>query len=1826
LASDFIRIQGAREHNLRGVDLDLPKNRLVVFTGLSGSGKSSLAFDTLFAEGQRLYVESLSPYARQFMRQLPRPRVDRIDGLRPAIAIQQGVRSHNPRSTVATITEIYDYLRVLYATIGRGHCPQCGRPLQAQSRQAILDQVRALNHQEALQILAPVVTSRRGQFRELFVDLRKRGYARARVDGEIISLDNPPTLDRYRRHDLEIVVDRLPRRVEEPGRLAETVDDALERGEGSLLVVLSSGEQVRLSSDLACPDCGVSLPEMTPASFSFNSPRGMCPTCEGIGSCKQIAPKLLVAHPDKSFNDGAIPLLVHLIHRRDRRQLAAAAQHFKLSLDKPWKKLTDKQQGILLGGSPEEIHWTYRSSWGRDWEHHEPWEGIIPWLLRRNKRILAGPWRMAMDKVMRDTACPDCRGKRLCPDSLAVTLGGKNAAEVLALTVSEAGELFAGLELTRSETQIAEEPLKELRERLRFLEHVGLPYLTLDRTAPTLSGGEAQRLRLAGQIGAGLTDCLYVLDEPSIGLHHRDQGRLIEALQKLRDLDNTILVVEHDEQTILSADWVVDFGPGAGEQGGEVVMQGTPGALRRSGSLTGQYLAGRRSISLPAVRRTGNGKALVLRGARANNLRDVTVRFPLGRYLCVTGVSGSGKSSLIADTLYPALARELNGAQRWGGDYDDLEGLEHLDKVVMIDQDPIGRTPRSNPATYTGVFTLIRDLYAQLPESRARGYKPGRFSFNVAAGRCPECEGYGAVRLEADFLAEVWVSCEKCGGERFDRETLEITYRGASIAAVLEMEIVAAREHFGNQPRIAHRLQTLIDVGLGYVKLGQPATTLSGGEAQRVKLAKELARPRGGHILYMLDEPTVGLHAEDVRHLLEVLQRFVDEGHTVLVVEHHPDLIKCADWVIDLGPEGGGGGGWVIAEGTPEQVAACAGSYTGQMLREVLDGSGGLRAVGKQRRSSRERKDRLVVRGARQHNLQDLDVALPRRQFVTLAGLSGSGKTSLALDTIYAEGQRRFVGSLSPYARQFVSQMPKPPVEQISGLSAAIAVESRNTIVTPRSTVGTVTQIHDYLRVLYARAGRQQCPDCQEPLGAASVDEVVDRLLAGFAEVPLLLLAPLRPTGSEEYQGLLAGVRREGWTRLWVDGEQHRLPLPFDLDRRRHHEVAVIVDRLQPEKSSRARLAEAVEAAFRLAEGHLQVRPSDVGRGLRTPPSASPLPQGESAGDEAPTAGYVAPALQETLSFGARLSCPTCGKAYDRLGPRQYSFNHSEGWCKRCWGLGRIGEWFEERTVCPECHGERLNRQAAATLFRDLTMPALARLPLDRALKLMTGLRLTGSETERVGEVVGEIQQRLRLLVEIGLDYLTLDRSGPTLSGGEAQRVNLAGSLGTGLTGVLYVLDEPTVGIHPRDNDRMLAALRQLQGLGNSLLVVEHDLQTLKASDHVVEFGPGAGVSGGRVVAQGSPEKLAAGKTLTGEYLSGRRTVPLPEQRRPAWEGNLGTLTVTGAAEHNLQDLEVRVPLGRLVCVTGPSGSGKSTLVSDLLYPVLAREFGRRAATPGQYDKVTGTEHLRQVVSLDQSPIGQSPRSNPGTYVGAFDLIRQFYARLPESRRRGYKPGRFSFNRAGGRCEACEGLGARRVEMHFLPDVWVTCEQCEGRRYRPEVLEIKHQGKTIADALELTAAEARERFASLPRLVRLLDTMCRVGLDYLPLGQAAPTLSGGEAQRVKLARELVRPLGPRCLYLLDEPTTGLHAEDVARLLQVLHALVDQGNTVLVIEHNLDVIKNADWVIDLGPGGGDKGGRLVAEGTPEEVAKNRKSATAPYLREALKGAGRAERCR
>jgi excinuclease ABC subunit A len=1993
--NNTIVIRGAREHNLRNVNLDLPRNQLIVFTGVSGSGKSSLAFDTLYAEGQRRYVESLSSYARQFLGQLQKPDVDYLAGLSPAISIQQKAAGRNPRSTVGTITEIYDYLRVLYARIGQGHCPECSRPITVQTREQILSRILALPEGTRFLVLAPVVRGQKGEYKDLFADMLKRGFVRARVDGQVVRLSDDLKLDRRIKHNIEIVIDRLKNDAGVRSRLAEAVEQALALAEGSLIVSVeeASGgrqplvaskqgadaprspqtEDILFSAHYACTHCNRSYEPPSPQLFSFNSPHGMCPDCDGLGMRFTFDPALLIPDPSVSFYNGAIPLVgkIRGMGRWRRHIYEGVAQSLGIDLKTPWQQLPRQQQELLLYGSGDKhITYEWKQRGGGVWKHGGKWEGIIPQLLSSFKKTAAGPRRMQLEKYMRVVRCPGCRGQRLNAQARAVRVGGKTLVEVCALPVGDLGAWLdsqtGDLEksLTPLQLTIAGEVLKELRGRVGFLLNVGLHYLTLDRAAPTLSGGEAQRIRLAGQIGCGLVGVLYILDEPSIGLHPRDNERLLNSLLRLRDMGNTVVVVEHDEETMRAADHLVDFGPGPGVRGGEVVAAGTYADLiANPTSLTGQYLSGVKQIAIPPQRRPRTDKSLCIIGARHHNLKNITVEVPLGLFVCVTGVSGSGKSSLINDILKQGLwQRYQPGAQVTGngdgdeeglngktipvGEHDRITGAESLDKVIDIDQTPIGRTPRSNPATYIKLFDEIRSLFAELPEAKVRGYQPGRFSFNKPGGRCEACEGNGSNRLEMDFLADVWVTCPVCEGRRFNRETLQVRFKGKSIHDVLEMDVQEALEHFQNVPKIRGMLQTLHDVGLDYIKLGQPAPTLSGGEAQRIKLARELCRRATGRTLYILDEPTTGLHFDDIQKLLQVLHGFVEAGNTVVVIEHNLDVIKTADWIIDLGPEGGSDGGEVVVTGTPEQVAEFAFSYTGQALRPVLSprqGTNGRKTKngkGKAKTEIRKPIDVLTVQGAQQHNLRNLTVELPREKMTVCCGPSGSGKSSLALDTIYAEGQRRYIESLSAYARQFLGQMQKPKVEHVSGLSPAISIEQKTTSKSPRSTVGTVTEVYDYLRVLYARLGQPYCPACQIPIGTQTADEIIERILSLPEGSKLYLMAPLERRGQEKYEALFDEVRRNGFVRMRVDGRSYNVEEPPSIDHRRKHLVEVIVDRVVVRSNQRTRVADAVEACLDLGRGVMHV--AHVEEGKQEPD-------------------------WHVERYSQHFACDRCGRSFEPLNPHHFSFNSPLGWCPSCEGLGvqqgaspallirdvrrslrdgalaawpdlsenptflrfaealarhegfsldtpfaeltspqqhailhgtgeawidldapslsggrqpperslggrqppaqgvrfqykglfpaideaaRVSPAYRQRldhlvseVACSTCHGSRLRDDAAACRFPfgadrpALTLGELSGLPLGETLTLFKDLRLTTAQQQVAGELLREVRNRLQFLVDVGLEYLTLSRPAPTLSGGESQRIRLASQIGSGLTGVLYVLDEPTIGLHPRDNRRLLSALQHLRNLGNTLVLVEHDREVIGAADYLLDFGPGAGDRGGDITARGSVKQVLRSKaSLTGQYLSGKKSIPVPSNRRMSAASRNGKspqspsggwLTVKGARQNNLQNIDVAFPLGAFVAVTGVSGSGKSSLVNEVLYLTLARRLHRARTAATAHDDILGLEHIDKVINVDQDPIGNTPSSNPATYTGVFDLIRQLFAQLPEAKVRGYRPQRFSFNKPGGRCEACEGNGQKKIEMHFLPDVWVECDVCHGQRYNPETLAVRYKEHSIADVLSMRVHEALDLFGNLPKIRRVLQTLTDVGLDYLSLGQAAPTLSGGEAQRVKLAAELARPSTGRTLYILDEPTTGLHFDDIHKLLEVLNRLVDLGNTVIVVEHNLDVIKTADWIIDLGPEAGPAGGRIVVQGTPEELAKaTAVSHTAAALAPMLKAGPHVERSR
>ena len=938
--NEYIKIEGARAHNLKNINVQIPRDKLVVVTGLSGSGKSSLAFDTIYAEGQRRYVESLSAYARQFLGQMDKPDVDNIEGLSPAISIDQKTTSHNPRSTVGTVTEIYDYLRLLYARAGRPHCPNCGKPITQQSVDQMVDRIMQLPAGAKLLIMAQLVRGKKGEHKKVLEQIRREGYVRVRIDGELHDLGEEIALEKQKKHTIEIVVDRLVVREGMESRLADSLETALHAGEGVVYVQVVDGELLMFSENFACVDCGISLPEIAPRMFSFNSPFGACPVCTGLGSHKEFDPALVVPDPTLSVADGVFAPLSKNPNSYGMRAITALLAAHDYDAHTPWNRMDKKTQKMLLYGSDEYVSFQYTNMFGEEKEYHVPYEGVLPALTRRYRETDSEEMRESYEDYMTDTPCSACHGARLKPEALAVTVGGKNIAALTALTIREADAFLMAAEqdFTPREAKIAGEILKEIHARLHFLLDVGLDYLTLSRAASTLSGGEAQRIRLATQIGSGLMGVLYILDEPSIGLHQRDNNRLLATLRHLRDLGNTLIVVEHDEDTMYAADHIIDIGPGAGEHGGEVVAEGTAAEIMKNpASITGQYLSRKKFIPVPAERRRGNGYFLEIVGAAENNLKDVNVKFPLGTLTLVTGVSGSGKSTLVNEILYRGVASRLYRAKGKPGKHKKIKGLEHIDKVINIDQQPIGRTPRSNPATYTGVFDAIRELFSQVSESRMRGYKAGRFSFNVKGGRCEACRGDGILKIEMQFLPDVYVPCEVCKGARYNRETLEVHYKGKTIAEVLDMTIDEAVEFFANVPRIARKLEIIRDVGLGYIRLGQPATTLSGGEAQRVKLATELARRSTGKTLYILDEPTTGLHAADIHKLLLILQRLVDGGDTVVVIEHNLDVIKTADHIIDLGPEGGTGGGTIVAQGTPEEIVKVKASYTGQFLKPLLE-------------------------------------------------------------------------------------------------------------------------------------------------------------------------------------------------------------------------------------------------------------------------------------------------------------------------------------------------------------------------------------------------------------------------------------------------------------------------------------------------------------------------------------------------------------------------------------------------------------------------------------------------------------------------------------------------------------------------------------------------------------------------------------------------------------------------------------------------------------------------------------------------------------------------
>lgn len=1628
--SDVIRIRRATENNLKDISLEIPKNQLIVVTGVSGSGKSSLVYDVIYREAENRYLGTFSAHARQLLGKIRRPMVESIDGLSPAIAVNQKTVIRSARSTVGTITGIWDYLRLLMARLGKSDDPN-----------------------------------------------------------------------------------------------------------------------LKIKRSL----------------FSFNSPEGACPYCQGLGVEDRIDPKLLIADGSKSLRQGAFVTTApngYIIYSQvtmDVLDEVCRAEGF--SADIPWNDLTEAQQQVVLYGSNQieipfgkhtlesRMRWSGITAKPRDMGFYK---GVIPVMTEilrrdRNKNIL---------RFVRTHRCPECNGTRLNTAARSVNWHGKNIAELAAISIKALSQELSSHYASADPSSVEGTLLAEILKRTHLLEKLNAGYLPTDRESTTLSGGESQRLRLASQITAQLHGVLYIFDEPSIGLHPTENKALIDLLFELRDQGNTVIVVEHDDEYLRHADHVIDLGPAAGIHGGEVLVNHPASELSHlkiDNSSTLDFLSGKEAffinnenpVSCPTIS---------LIGAALHNLKKVSAHFYLNTLNVITGVSGAGKSSLM-QTLAEGVEHLIQNKPLPEQHFEKITGWEQVQQVVMIDQAPIGRTPRSNPATYTGMFDYIRDLFAALPESKKHGWKKGQFSFNVAGGRCEVCQGAGYQQVGMHFMGNVEIVCESCNGRRFNEETLRVNYKGSNIFDVLELSVEEALTFFSDQPAIHRIAEMLVQLGLGYLKLGQRSTTLSGGEAQRTKLATALARRTAAHTLYLLDEPTIGLHNADVKVLLEALQLLTDHGNTVVVIEHHPGVVAAAAHIIDLGPGSGEAGGEIVFEGHPTEILHYPQSLTGKALGEFFNNKNKKIST----RPPAADHSTIRFRGVTTHNLKNIDVEILKNKITVITGVSGSGKSSLAFDTLYAESSNRFLECFSPYIGAQVGMRTAAGFDSAEGITPAIAIHQRSAAGNVRSTVGTATGIYDLYRLLFSRIGHSDVYPAQpfSSLFSFNHQQGACKSCDGLGTITIcdseaLINNPEKPITA----GAMESTK---WGKFYGDPHGQYV-----------HTLLAAGKRLEMDFS---------KPYHSLSEKEKQVALYGTGDEIYS------------------------------VSWHYKRGTNEGTHHFEGTWPGLANLVEDEYRRKHADHRGEAMMEIMKTATCPHCRGARLNETALSFQIVNFNIGRLADRSVGEAIEFFESwdrLPLNEKEKQIARPLVDELLPKLGYLQDLGLGYLQVSRGAATLSGGESQRVRLAAQIGNGLTGITCVLDEPTTGLHPHDTKKLIGLLYRLRDNGNTVVVVEHDREIILAADQVIELGPGAGELGGNLLSQGSPEQMLSNpKSITAKYLSHERKYFNSETTRSALPSN--NISIQSAFANNLKNIDIDIPTRKIVTISGVSGSGKSTL----LFEVIAASSAAQQAKGCK--KITGLHQFDEVVMLTQKAAATSLSSNLLTLSGMFDRVRAHFAKAPEAIARKLRKTDFSFNTPGGRCEKCQGRGALQIALDFMSDVTVVCDECKGQRYQPQVLACRIANKNIHDVLEMTVAQAIAFFNFDKIITEALKVMQRVGLGYLRCGQSTATLSGGEMQRLMLAVELLHSGHGQNLYLLDEPTRGLHFKDVEMLMLLFRQLSEQGHTLLIIEHNLDVIAQSDFVIDLGPGAGELGGDIVVSGTPEEIIQSDISLTAEALR-------------
>jgi len=1650
---DKIKLKGITHHNLKNIDVEIPHNQFTVISGVSGSGKSTLAEDVIYKDAERRYLETYSIHARQLLNKLRRPEAEHISGLRPAILLQQKNFIISPRSTVGTLTEMHDLLRLFFARLGK-----------------------------------------------------------------------------------------------------------------------SSDNELNIKRSL----------------FSFNTAEGACPNCKGLGLSDKIDPDLLISDPAKSLREGVLVITTptgYVVYSQVTMDvMAQVCESEGFSADTPWKELTDYQKNVVWYGSDKikipfgkhtlesRMKWKGITAKPREEGYYK---GILPIM----EEILKRDRNPNILRFVKTVKCQACNGSRFNENALSVAFNGKNIADLLSLSIKEIKKYFLRLQFPLQEKETSEQIRNEVIKKGEVLEELGLGYLSLNRSADTLSGGEAARIRLSGQINSKLRGVLYVFDEPAVGLHAVDMDKLMNKIKGLSKLGNTVIAVDHNEQIIRKADYIVELGPAAGVNGGELIYQGKQPdwndlAERSKDSQTATYLSGKQQIE--TIRHEGNGKNINIIGAKSRNLKQLNVSFPLNQLVLLSGVSGAGKSSLLKYTLANYLRKKLNGANVEQGQFERIEGIENIDKIIEVDQSPIGKTPRSNPATYTKLFDQVRDFYARLDEAKEAGLSKSNFSFNTKGGRCENCQGAGYLQTGMHFLGNVDIVCPVCNGKRFQDKVLIVKYKEKSVFDVLELSINQALDSFNDIPKIAKPLNVLVDLGLGYLKLGQRSSTLSGGEAQRIKLAAELSKPSSGKTLYILDEPSRGLHLHDINVLLKSFYQLLDNGNSVMLIEHNLRMVQAADHVIDIGPGSGDEGGELVFEGKPEELVNCVGSKTGQALNELLATQRDdfvvspchdekettsrcviAKTMNEDEATPKDSAELIFIKGVSTNNLKNFNLKIPVNQLVVFTGVSGSGKSSLLFDTLYAEGQKRFNENFSPYIRTMLGQQKQADFEQISGLSPVIAIKQKRLKANERSTVGTLTEIYDYYRLLYSRIGQQRHPERFDSLTVSHFS-------------------------FNQTQGSCEHCEGLGFQYI-PDAEK------------------VVTN---PEKSLMDRALSGTKTGKFYGEisGQYVAILQTVGRAKNIDFSTS---------------------WSELDEEAKRIAFEGCNdelfdveweyKRKNREGVHQFQ-------TKWIGFSGHILEEFQRKQVdkrgeellplmkkqtCKHCNGKRLNSLSLSIEIAGKNISELSALTINDSIDFFRHSLNTLNHSEKTifEPVAIEIIRRMELISQSGLTYLSMDRASSSLSGGETQRLRLAGMLGSELSGITYILDEPTVGLHPSDTEGLIDILKQIRDLGNTVIIAEHDEEIIKTADYLVDLGPSAGENGGKIVAEGSYQQLLdTEQSLTAKYLN-QKEVPVYRKYKNLKEK---VIEIKQASANNLKNIDVDFYSSCINVIAGVSGSGKSSLLFDVLQNSLKRE---KAINCEAFEV---SKQFNNVVFVNQEVAAASSLSSIATFTGIFDFIRDEFAKEAKKTNSKITKTYFSYNSKGGRCETCKGLGSTKTTLDFLPDVFSVCTDCNGKRYTDEVLKYTLNGKSIADVLEMSVKGAFDFFVNFPKIKSKLDVLKETNLTYLKIGQRLNTLSGGELQRLKLAVEFMRSTKSKSLYLLDEPTTGLHFEDIKHLILLFDKLVQDGHTLIITEHNPTVILNADYIVDLGPGGGDNGGSIVASGNVQNIVSNKESLTGRYL--------------